>query len=132
MHIAPLITSPPMRTEPLTRECQRIILQFQLDSSSARRYGLAAWMGRLGSAGCPRNGQSGMELIAAMPREPLVEGRADHWMPERVAVIPFLEQTHSQSAVQRVEQDGGGHRRFQCRRARAQLAQRDLRSADGS
>jgi hypothetical protein len=53
-------------------------------------------------------------------------------MPKRVPFIPFLEEAHLQRAIQGVEEHRNGHGRFQRRRAGAELAQRDLRGADGS
>ncbi len=46
----------------------------------------------------------GAELIPAMPRKTVVQGCANDRMPERVAFIPFLEDVHLQSAIQRVEE----------------------------
>ena len=53
-------------------------------------------------------------------------------MAERVAFAPFLKEAQPQRAVQRIEEDRNVHRRFQCRRSDAELAQGDLGSADGS
>lgn len=39
------------------------------------------------------------ELITAMPRKAIIQGFANDRMPKSVAVIPFLEETHLQSAI---------------------------------
>ena len=67
-----------------------------------------------------------------MPRKTVIQGRANDRMAERVAFAPFLKEAQPQRAVQRIEEDRNVHRRFQCRRSGAELAQGDLSSADGS
>ena len=68
-------------------------------------------------------GQSGTQFIPAMPGKTVIQGRANDRMPECVAFAPFLEEAQLQRAVQRIEEDRNVHRRFQCRRSGAELAQ---------
>src|SRR5581483_8447791 len=75
--------------------------------------------------------QRGQELVSAVPGQAVLQGRANERMPERVALIPFLQDVPPQRAVERVEERRGGQRRFKRRRRRAELAQRDLRAVGG-
>ena len=61
---------------------------------------------------CSGVDQSGTELIATVPGKTVVHRGAEHGMPESVASIPFLEEAHLQSAIQRVEQYRNSHRRL--------------------
>jgi hypothetical protein len=63
----------------------------------------------------PGCAQSGTEFVPAVPRKVVVQGRANDRMPKRVACNPFLQETHLQRAIKRIEEHRNGDRWFQCR-----------------
>jgi hypothetical protein len=75
---------------------------------------------------CIGNGQSGAELVPAVTRKAVIDGRADDRIPERVAAIPFLEEVHPQGAIQHVEGVPPRPRKAPAPPPGAELAQRDL------